>query len=150
MNRIHHFALDELVIGSLNLTEVRSTDHPEVRSALHFIASNLDNNLTINDVADKLQISRRTLELRFRRHLDCTVESIVTRFRVEAARRLLVETDLTAGDISVDVGFSSISGMSNALQKSLGMTSSEIRAAGVHSYKNLQENIPPLPELRGE
>ena len=150
MNRIHHFALDELVIGSLNPTEVRSIDHPEIRSALQFIASNLDNNLTINDVADKLQISRRTLELRFRRHLNCTVENIVTRFRVEAARRLLVETDLTAGDISVDVGFSSISGMSNALRKTLGMTSSEIRATRVHARKNSQENFSTLPELRGE
>ena len=150
MNRIHQFALDELVIGSLNPTEARSLEHPEIRSALQFIASNLDNNLTINDVDDKLQISRRTLELRFRRHLECTVESIVTRFRVEAARRLLVETDLTAGDISVDVGFSSISGMSNALRKTLGMTSSEIRATRVHAHKNSQENFLTLPELRGE
>lgn len=150
MNRIHHLGLDEFVIGALNPTAIRSIHQPEIRSALQFIACNLNNNLTINDVADKLQISRRTLELRFRRHLDCTVESIVTRFRVEAARRLLVETALTASDISVVVGFSSISRMSNALRKILGMTSSEIRAASARSYKNLHENIPTLPELRGE
>lgn len=141
MIRIHNFAPDELVVGCLNPTEVRSLEHPEIRVALHFIASNLENELTIKDVADELHISRRTLELRFRKYLDCTVESIVTRFRVEAARRLLVETDRTARDISVDVGFSSISGMSNALRKTLGMTSSEIRATSVHSQKNFQENI---------
>jgi hypothetical protein len=62
MNRIHHFALAELVVGSLNPTEVRSIDHPEIRSALHFIASNLENKLTIKDVADELHIvsARRT------------------------------------------------------------------------------------------
>ncbi len=134
MNRIHPFAPDELIPGCLNPTEARSLEHAEIRSAMHFIASNLENNLTIKDVADELQISRRTLELRFRSHLKCTIGHMLTRLRVAAACRLLDETELSASDISVDVGFASSSSMSNTLRRHLGKTATEIRE-GDRAYR---------------
>ena len=127
MNRIHPFAPDELIRGCLNPTEARSLEHAEIRSAMHFMASNLENNLTIKDVADELQIYRRTLELRFRAHLKCTIGHMLTRLRVAAAFQLLEKTELSASNISVDVGFASGSSMANALRRDVDMTATEIR-----------------------
>lgn len=127
MNRNHNIDPEDIVIRCLKVNEVTALELPEIQLALTFIARHVDQELTIEQVADEQGISRRTLELRFRNHLKCTVGNMLTRLRVAAACQLLEETELSASDISVDVGFASASSMANALQRHVNMTATEIR-----------------------
>ncbi len=127
MNRIHDIDPKDIVFRCLKANETAALESPEIQSALTFIARHVDRDLTIKQVADEQGISRRTLELRFRTHLRCTVGSMLTRLRVAAACQLLEETELSASDVSVDVGFASASSMANALRRHADMTATEIR-----------------------
>lgn len=127
MNRIHNIDPNDIVVRSLNADEITALELPEIQSALTFIARHLDRELNVKHVADDLGLSRRTLELRFRNHLQCTVGNMLTRLRVAAACQLLEETELSASDISVDVGFASASSMANALRRHVDMTATEVR-----------------------
>ena len=127
MNRIHNIDPKEIVFRCLKANEATALDLPEILLALTFIAKHVDRELTVKQVAEEQGISRRTLELRFRTHLKCTVGNMLTRLRVAAACQLLEETELSASDISVDVGFASASSMANALRRHVEMTATEIR-----------------------
>jgi LacI family transcriptional regulator len=127
MNRIHNIDPTHIVLRCLKADEATALELPEIHVALTFIARHIDRALTVKQVADELGISRRTLELRFRTHLRSTVGNMLTRLRVTAARQLLEETELPAGDISVDVGFATGSSMANALRRHFDMTATEIR-----------------------
>lgn len=127
MNRIHNTDPNYIVSRCLRTNEASALELPEIRFTLTFIASHIDQELTVKQIADELGISRRTLELRFRSHLKCTVGNMLTRLRVAAACQLLEETELPASDISVDVGFASASSMANALRRHVDMTATEIR-----------------------
>jgi transcriptional regulator GlxA family with amidase domain len=127
MNRIHNIDPKNILVRCLNANEVAALELPEIQSALTFIARHIERELTIEQVADELGLSRRTLELRFRTHLKSTVGNVLTRLRVAAACQLLEETELSASDISVDVGFTSASSMANAFRRHLNMTATEIR-----------------------
>jgi LacI family transcriptional regulator len=127
MNRIHNTDPYDIVSRCLRTNEASALELPEIRFALTFIARHIDHELTVKQIADELGISRRTLELRFRTHLKCTVGNMLTRLRVAAACQLLEETELSASDISVDVGFASASSMANALRRHVNMTATEIR-----------------------
>lgn len=131
MNRIHNIDPNDIVVRCLTANEATALELPEIQSALTFIARHVDQELNVKQVADEQGISRRTLELRFRTHLKCTVGNMLTRLRVAAACQLLEETELSAGDISVDVGFASGSSMANALRRHLGKTATEIHCQKV-------------------
>jgi transcriptional regulator GlxA family with amidase domain len=127
MNRIHNIDPKVIVIRCLKTNEINALNLPEIQLAVTFVARHIDRELTVKQIADEQGISRRTLELRFRTHLKCTVGNMLTRLRVAAACQLLEETELSASDISVDVGFASASSMANALQRHINMTATEIR-----------------------
>lgn len=127
MNRIHNIDPKVIVIRCLKTNEINALNLPEIQLAVTFVARHIDRELTVKQIADEQGISRRTLELRFRTHLKCTVGNMLTRLRVAAACQLLEETELSASDISVDVGFASASSMANALRRHVNMTATEIR-----------------------
>jgi transcriptional regulator GlxA family with amidase domain len=127
MNRIHNIDPKVIVIRCLKTNEINALNLPEIQLAVTFVARHIDRELTVKQIADEQGISRRTLELRFRTHLKCTVGNMLTRLRVAAACQLLEETELSASDISVDVGFASASSMANALRRHINMTATEIR-----------------------
>lgn len=144
MNRIHNIDPKNIVIRCLKANEASALALSEIRSALTFIARHVDRELTVKQVADEQGISRRTLELRFRNHLKCTVGNMLTRLRVAAACQLLEETELSASDISVDVGFASASSMANALRRHIDMTATEIREG--HRAERLRAAGPDHPD----
>ncbi|MDA1013145.1 MAG: helix-turn-helix domain-containing protein [Planctomycetota bacterium] len=83
--------------------------------------------LDINFVAKSLSISRRTLERHFRQYLGLSVGRAVVLLRLEMAKEILSETDLSMTAVSVEVGFSSPSRMSNVFRRELDCTPREFR-----------------------
>ena len=140
MNRIHKLDPDFLIACCLAPSEVAALTEPEIQSALRFMIANLDGDLTVRKITDEQNISRRTLELRFQKHLRCTVQKMLTRLRVTAATRLLRETELSISDISVDVGFSSPSRLSHALKRILATTATEIRKSAPQKQQQFSEH----------
>jgi len=77
---------------------------------------------TVGEVLPAVHCSRRTLEKRFRAAVGRTVHEEILRRRVDSARRLLRETNLTISAVAADTGFANAQRFYAAFRKVQGTT----------------------------
>jgi LacI family transcriptional regulator len=99
-----------LTVGSPSLVVRRSTDvqtiaDRDVVEAVRFIRKNACGDIRVEDIAVHVALSYSTLKCRFRRVLSRSVHDEITRVRMERARELLTETEMTIGQIARATGF---------------------------------------------
>ena len=109
-------------------SDVHEVRDAEVAAALRYMAGNCDKPITVDLIARKVRMGRRTLERRFRQVAGETVSAKLTAMRVEKVRRLLLDTDDPVNSIHRDAGFGSSEQMRAALQKVTGMTPNALRS----------------------
>ena len=102
-------------------TDLLAVDDPDVAAAIRFIRQNAGDALKVGDVLRFVAISRRTLEIRFRRAIGRSIHDEITRVRMDRARHLLISSDWTMPHIAAACGFPFSSQFSNAFKKQNGM-----------------------------
>ncbi len=108
-------------------SDVYAVDDPDVISALVFIRENAHRPIGVADVAAASGVSRRVLERRFARHLQCTPHEQLCRVRIRMACRLLAETPLPIEEVAVRCGFANNSRLVEQFTRRVGCTPSEYR-----------------------
>jgi len=108
-------------------TDVTAIDDPDVASTLRFIYENAVGSLKIDDLAARLAISRRSLEIRFERQVGRTMHEEIRRVRLERATRLLLETDLAIDRVAEASGFNTPSYLAQIFKKHKGLTPAQFR-----------------------
>ncbi len=109
------------VVGRSSTDRLVSAD-PDVHQALLLIQANLRRNLRVAMIATHLAVSRRSLERKFRRELSTGIQEQIWLARVQAARKLLAETDLSMSVIAVQSGFTNAARFSVVFRRSAGFT----------------------------
>lgn len=108
-------------------TDYRLVNDPAVSQALHYIADNLVQKLSVDEIAYAIGVSPRLLQQRFADKLGTGVSDEVRRLRLEKAKRLLAEPDRLITSIPRLVGFASPNAMNKIFSRELGMTPSAYR-----------------------
>jgi LacI family transcriptional regulator len=103
----------KITVPATHVVARRSTDFmavsdPRVSKALQFIRDHARENMMVPDISRAAGLSRRAMEIKFRRELRCSIHEYVRRVRTDQIVRLLVETDLPVGRIAESLGFSDI------------------------------------------
>ncbi len=111
--------------GSTDVLQVH--DHP-LSQALRFIRTHACDGIGVDDVLEQVTISRRSLEMRFRKYLGRTIHKEIVRVRLEEAKRLLAETQLPLPDIAVRVGYEFSSNLCDVFRRELGAPPSQFRS----------------------
>ncbi|MBT3294491.1 MAG: substrate-binding domain-containing protein [Verrucomicrobia bacterium] len=88
-------------------TDLLAVDDPAVAQALRFMWDHLEQNMSVDDVAEAVGIRRRSLERAFRGQLGRSVNAELRRKRLEHCCQLLKTTDLPIADVAPLSGFSS-------------------------------------------
>lgn len=109
-------------------TDILAVGDREVASALRFMWSHLDLDLTIDDVAREVDLSRRHLTRRFRRAVGRTFVEEMRRKRLEETKRLLRTTDDTVSVITRKIGFRSPQYLHYAFCRAFSTTPRKYRA----------------------
>ncbi len=86
-------------------TDIAAATDPHVTKALQFIRDHARESVTVAEVFQAAGLSRRALEVKFRRELGCPIRKYICRVRTDQIVRLLVETDLPVGRIAESLGF---------------------------------------------
>lgn len=86
-------------------TDMLAIADPVMRGALRFIRQNTHRPVRVQDVAAEAGLSRRALQDKFSESLGRTPLEEIQRRRVERLARLLVETDMSIGEIAAATGF---------------------------------------------
>ena len=111
-----------LFINRLNRME------PRLAAALRLMESNLESPLSIPEIAQGVRLSMRNLELLTRRHLGTSPGAYYLRTRLQAARRLVLDTNTSMLDISVRTGFASPSSFSRAFKNRFQVSPLQMRS----------------------
>lgn len=108
-------------------TDVLAIDDPDLAQALRFVRDNACQPLTVAQILQVVPMARRTLERGFMRVLGRTVHDEITRLRIERARQLLAETNLSMPQIALACGFEHASSLSAVFTSICGTSAREYR-----------------------
>ncbi|MGI6703748.1 MAG: helix-turn-helix transcriptional regulator [Clostridia bacterium] len=73
--------------------------------ALEYIERNFANDITLEDVSEHVHISTYYFSHGFKRFTGITFKEHLTKTRIKEAKRLLLTTDLTIGEVARQVGY---------------------------------------------
>tara|TARA_R110001583_G_scaffold110608_2_gene259532 strand:- start:1712 stop:2692 length:981 start_codon:yes stop_codon:yes gene_type:complete len=83
--------------------------------------------VTVEALADRFNVSKRTIIRRFNSALDMPPNTYVQSIRIEAAQKLLEETERTVDVVMNDVGYDDASSFRRLFRKKTGLTPTEYR-----------------------
>jgi len=104
-----------------------TTSDDLVQRALHFMQQNMDNPLTIDNIAQKLDVGRRKLERRFQSILGMSPAEADKLMRIEHAKQIMCTTKRTISQIAADAGFCDASHFIRVFKERNGETPSAFR-----------------------
>ena len=96
-----------------------------IQEIKNYIAENP--NVTLSSISDHFSYSPNYISKIFSKKTGITIKSYLVNERIEAAKRLLTDTDASIGDIAEQVGYTSITHFSTAFSAKTGVTPSEYR-----------------------
>jgi len=108
-------------------TDVTAVDDPVVAAAMHFMADHCHRKIQVRDIAAAAGVGRRTLECRFRETIGMTIAEELEYLRVEAAKRLLAESDEPAKAVAQQCGCASIRQLHRMFMRREHMAPTEYR-----------------------
>lgn len=125
----------------------QSSEMKSIHELQVWIAEHLDSNLSVQVLAQRVAMSVRNFERVFARETGCTPARYVAQIRVEAARRLLEDTDKSLEQIARSCGFVSANLMRRAFSRSVGTTPARFRGRlssrnSKHSYGGTTTDRP--------
>ncbi|NJL31671.1 MAG: helix-turn-helix transcriptional regulator [Phycisphaerales bacterium] len=88
-----------------NQQNLLAIDDVMVAKAMQLIMTSFDRPLQVSDIVASVGVSRRSLERRFVTAIGRTLAEEIRRLRMEHARRLLLESDLTVSQIAPRCGY---------------------------------------------
>lgn len=102
-------------------------DDNEVRQAQEYIEEHYGDKLTVDHVADKFNIVRRTFERRFKKATSNTVTGYIQRVRIEAAKKQLETGRKTVNEVMYEVGYTDSNAFRKVFKEISGMSPVEYR-----------------------
>jgi transcriptional regulator GlxA family with amidase domain len=116
---------------------------PKLKEVLQLMEANLEEPLSLKDLAEYVNLSRRQLERLFIKHLHSTPSRYYLKLRLDRARRLLKQTSRSIVEITSMCGFVSTTHFSRCYRKYMGVSPKSDRAHGVPAAYQIFE--PELP-----
>ncbi len=108
-------------------TDIIAVADSTVARAIRYVWDNLDQNVSVDDVARAMAIPRHTLDRLFRKHLARGVKAELIRIRMERCCELLRTTDLPIMEISEILGYRTVQYLHNTFKKTFGISPRQYR-----------------------
>lgn len=117
--------------ASISVTQVHSRfpANRQCASVRHYIDQHYKENITLDQLADKVSINKYYMAHAFKREYGVSPINYLITCRIREGKRLLAETDLSLSQIAGVLGFSSSSYFSQSFRNAEGMSPTEYRKA---------------------
>lgn len=132
--------LYKLLLSHLRLIFRKSGDRDAALGKTHEILTFLnshftDNQLSIQSVADAVDLSQTYLCALFKKSTGQTLNEYITGLRIERAKELILENRLKLYEVAAVIGFSDVNYFSTLFKRHVGWTPSEYREKMQHDQK---------------
>ncbi len=98
-----------------------------VKDVQDFIEQNIEQKITVDELADKVAVGRRSLERRFKRATHNSVLTYIQRVKIEAAKRSFESSRKNINEVMYDVGYTDTKAFRTTFKKITGLTPIEYR-----------------------
>lgn len=116
------------VFGKMTEHSAQSEDKDVVDKACKYIMYNLSNpNLSVPEICEVLDISIQHLSRLFRKKLNTTIVEYINTNRVDAAKKMLVEQNITIAKIAEKAGYNTALTFTRNFRRYVGLTPTEYR-----------------------
>jgi transcriptional regulator GlxA family with amidase domain len=106
----------------------QKSHHDEVViKAQEYIEQNVNDKITIEELAGNLSVGRRSLERRFKQATNNSVLEYIQRVKVEAAKRSMENSRKYISEVMFDVGYTDTKAFRTTFKKITGLTPAEYR-----------------------
>ncbi len=102
-------------------------EQPKVAAAVRLMEQYLDSPIGSEQIASELGISKRTLEGLFRKQLSTSPQQYFKRLRLQAAKRLVIESEHSMQEIAVRCGFNSLAAFSREYKRFFSLSPLQYR-----------------------
>lgn len=110
--------------------EMLETHHPycfHIKRALDYLHNHFKENINLDELAEYVQLNKCYLCVLFKEETGLTFSKYLNKIRIDAAKRLLLETDKNITTISQEIGFNSQSYFIVVFREFMDMTPLEYR-----------------------
>ncbi len=108
-------------------TDILAIEDEEVVRALKYIKDSPKKPIQVSDVVEELAISRRALEMRFKKSLNRTINQEIRRHRTIMIAKKLIDTDKTITKIAFEMEFNNVAHMARFFRQNMGLSPMEYR-----------------------
>ncbi len=105
----------------------RGHDDEDIKKVQDFIEKNYTEKTTVDQLADKFSIGRRSFERRFKKATNNTVAEYIQRVKMEAAKRSFETSRKNINEVMFDVGYTDTKAFRTIFKKITGLTPIEYR-----------------------
>lgn len=121
-----------VVINPIRIKQRQSTEKhnikdPYVSRILRFIDDNYSSDLSVDSIVDIVPLSRRSVEMRFKKVMGTSIYQYLVCFRIELLAQYLITTDRPLLDLAYEVGLKDGSNISRIFKKYKGCSPLEYR-----------------------
>lgn len=102
-------------------------DDEEIRKAQDFIEEHYQDRITVDQLADRFAVGRRSFERRFKKATNNTVVEYIQRVKIEAAKRNFERSRKNINEVMFDVGYTDTKAFRTLFKKITGLTPIEYR-----------------------
>lgn len=132
-------AIQNIMIRASHVVERQSCNilainNKEVVNALLFIQDNAKYPIQVIDVVNASSMSRRSLELGFKKHCNCSIHTQIKHYRIKLICKMLTETNMTIGQIAKVMAFTNIPHISRYFHDSMKIRPSGYRKKHSQTY----------------
>lgn len=118
---------DEKDQQKVPLKHLLGTTQPKLLEAAELMEANIEEPISLEELANYVNISRRQLERLFKNHLECSPSRYYLRVRLARARQLLKQTPMSIVEIASVCGFISTPHFSKCYKAHMGLPPREER-----------------------
>ena len=110
-----------------------------IEQVRRYVADHLQDDLHLEGIARHFFYSTNYLNSRFKKETNMTISEYITRQKIEASKKKLLQTHDTVAEIAAQVGYEHVSYFNYVFKKWEGMTPREFRQIG-GKEENHEEN----------
>lgn len=130
------------------LKHVLGTHQPKLQEIVALMEANLEEPISLDNLAEYVELSRRQLERLFQKYLNCTPSRYYLRLRLIRARQLLKQTSMSLIELAAVCGFVSTPHFSKCYREYFGVPPSDERAGSKMSHRPATFATAEQPSIR--
>jgi LacI family transcriptional regulator len=112
-------------------TDFLAIDDADVATAVRFIREHACNRILVDDVVQRVGVSRSTLKNRFKAAMGRSIHAEIQRVQLERAKQLIALTDLPLKQVALQAGFQYVQYLTRLFRRRIGQTPAEFRRCRV-------------------